>query len=195
MTEAAFHIFWERILHGTIGDEQLLQEINQNLRNSLTVSGSSGNRRQIIDGALYDEFGNIVLFDAKHYRTPNMGVDVVLKQYSYEFSINQMLREGILWGGQSTNHVWKNAFISPKKDSSLNVQSLELAHQEQYAFALLNPYLARFFSPGLRYALLPRVKNVNEGVLGIEINGYTVIHRYIQRNGTGQREFIDFLEN
>ena len=195
MTEAAFHIFWERILHGTIGDEQLLQEINQNLRNSLTVSGSSGNRRQIIDGALYDEFGNIVLFDAKHYRTANMGVDVVLKQYSYEFSINQMLREGILRGGQSTNHVWKNAFISPKKDSSLNVQSLELAHQEQYAFALLNPYLARFFSPGLRYALLPRVKNVNEGVLGIEINGYTVIHRYIQRNRTGQREFIDFLEN
>jgi hypothetical protein len=124
-----------------------------------------------------------------------MGVEVVLKQYSYEFSINQMLREGILQRDQSTNHVWKNAFISPKKDSNLNVQSLELALREQYAFPLLNPYLTRFFSPGLRYASLPRMKDVNEGVLGIEINGYTVIHRYIQRNRTGLREFIDFLQN
>jgi len=195
MTERAFHIFWERVLHGTLGDEQLLQEINQNLLNSLTVSGSTGNRSQIqiIDGALWDEFGNIVLFDAKHYRTPNMEVGVVLKQYSYEFSINQMLREGILQGGQPTSHVWKNVFISPIKNSKLNAQSLELIHKSQYSFQWLNPYLQRFFSPGLRYAPLPKTKDVNEGVLALEINGYTVINRYIQRNRTGQQEFLDFL--
>ena len=194
MTEAAFHIFWEKVLAGTIGDEQLLRTINQNLQNSLTISGPSGNRRQIVDGALHDGYGNIVLFDAKHYRTPNnMSVDVVLKQYSYEFSINQMLREQRLTRNQPTNHVWKNVFISPKKNSDLGVQTLEFAHKLQYSFQLLNPFLARFFSPGLRYAVLPRRRDVNEGVLGIEINGYTAINRYIQRSTIGRQEFLDFL--
>ena len=195
MTQQAFNIFWESVLQETIGDEQLLQAINANLEKSLTASGSTGDRSQIIDGALYDEFGNIVLFDAKHYRTNNMDVSVVLKQYSYEFSINEMLRQGLLQRQQSTNHVWKNAFISPKKDSRLNVQSLELNHLKQYNFQLLDPYLARFFSPGLLYARLPRRKDVNEGVLSIEINGYTVIRRFIERNRTGEQELLDFLDN
>lgn len=194
MKERAFNIFWEGVLHGALGDEHLLANINKNLEASMSVSGTSSDHRQIIDGALYDEVGNVVLFDAKHYRTPNMGVDVVLKQYSYEFSINQMLRQGTIRRTLPTNHVWKNVFITPNKESGLNVQSLELTHQKQYGFQLLNPYLGRFFSPGIRYAGLARRKDVNEGVLGVLINGYTVIDRYIQRNRTGQQEFLDFLD-
>ena len=200
LKERAFHLLWEDVVLKTLGEENLTNKINQLFRiNHIqsTVSNYSANLHfHKTDGALMGYDGEIVLFDAKHYREgTQLSTDDLLKQYSYEFGVNHFIQTGIFHEITDIEacHVVKNVFVKPNNNTQLGNLEPRFTVRGEYMSPYLQSHL-RFSSATTRNIFSPSIeRNTDQGLIEIGVDGFALMRRYLERNRTGVSEFRDFI--
>lgn len=190
LTSKSFDLLWENALLETFGDSALTNRINElfvTQRMMRDTIRDKESKHLKIDGA--SVIGDrIILYDSKNYADwSTIGTEDLHKQYLYEYGINYFIQEGFL----VASHVQKNAFIFPKKQSNILADNSDFSiigsYSQPFLTDLSNRSENRPFGPRVE----PNTRDWGEGILAIEVQGFFLLRKYIERTGRVENEFLD----
>jgi len=190
LNSKSFDLLWENALLETFGDSALKKRINELFVEQRMMKNArlDGERKSLeIDGA--SRIGDrIILYDAKNYGDwGKIGTEDLHKQYLYEYGINYFIQEGFL----AASHVQKNAFIFPKNPSNILADNSDFSligsYSQPFLTDLSNRSENRPFGPRVE----PNTRDWDEGILAIDVQGFFLLRKYIERTGRVENEFLD----